>query len=262
MTALAMAGGVARAEAPGGGDLDDPKLARRLKSRIALPSAEIGGGPTTGTSIAPTVPSPDVLAAESAPGPAPAPTPGSTTTISSRPAPGPWWSGEGRTATLQLAYRRFSFVQIGATDPGSTSGAAISEPFDSLSLDLYPVSRLIRFGLSTQYGWQSGRFNSGSGDYFIAQSVSLGIQRPGPWVTPFVEGLAGAGYMRRFQFDRTIPTAYWQFGIDAGAQLFVASHGFVSAAIGYLHPVNGFAKQQSFASLYVDTWSFKLGFGL
>jgi hypothetical protein len=28
-----------------------------------------------------------------------------------------------------------------------------------------------------------------------------------------------------------------------------------------LHPVNGFAMQQKFVSVFVDTWSFKLGVG-
>jgi hypothetical protein len=121
---------------------------------------------------------------------------------------------------------------------------------------------MVRFGLSTQYGWQSGQFGTGNGDYFIAQSASLGLQSAGPVVTPFAEGFAGGGYMRRFQFDRTVPTAYWQLGFDAGANFFLGDVGYVSVALGYLHPVNGFVKETSFTSVYVDTWSLKLGIGL
>ena len=131
-----------------------------------------------------------------------------------------------------------------------------------MSLDFYPISRLVRFGLSTQYGWQSGQFGTGNGDYFIAQSASLGLQSAGPVVTPFAEAFAGGGYMRRFQFDRTVPTAYWQLGVDAGASFFLGDVGYVSVALGYLHPVNGFVKETSFTSVYVDTWSLKLGIGL
>ena len=68
--------------------------------------------------------------------------------------------------------------------------------------------------------------------------------------------------MRRLQFDRTVPTVYWQFGLDVGAEVYFARMGFVSVAIGYLRPVNGFAKLQEFTSVFADTWSFKLGIGI
>jgi hypothetical protein len=248
---------------------DDPKLARRLRSRTTL-----GGSPGSTESSLPVLaatpsrPSPPSSSSSSS---APAPASRSAApevTVSATGSPAvegaPHLDGHQslKAPWIGIGYRRFSFVQLGATDPASTSGAAAGEAFNSLSLDFYPVSGSIRFGLSTQYGWQDGRFDSGNGDYFIAESASLGIQRPGPRLTPFAEAFAGGGYMRRFQFDRTIPTAYWQFGIDAGASVFLADHGFVSLALGYLRPVNGFFKEQSFTSVYVDTWSLKLGFGL
>jgi hypothetical protein len=164
-----------------------------------------------------------------------------------------------RLRRLKLAYRRFDFVRVGAS--GSSAGTVAGEPFDSVSVDVYPLSSLVRIGLSSQYGWQSGAGLSG-GDYFAAESLSAGAQLRGGRVVPFGEAFGGIGYMRRLQFERTIPTAYWQLGVDAGAELFLASTGFVSVAIGYLRPVNGFAMQQKFASVFVDTWSFKLGIGL
>jgi hypothetical protein len=248
-----------------GDAIDDPKLARRLGSRVSA-------SPAPAVALAPAVvplsaTSPDAPAR--APELAPASLAGAPASASNPPAaelaaspsdatPQPTRSASaGRTPVLGLGYRRFSFVQLGAS--GST-GAATSEPFDSLSLDFYPISRTVRFGLSTQYGWQSGSFNSR--DYFIAQSASLGLQAPGPVVTPFAEAFAGGGYLRRFQFDTTVPTAYWQFGVDAGASFFLAEHGYFSVALGYLRPVNGFLKQQNFTSVYVDTWSLKIGFGI
>ena len=122
--------------------------------------------------------------------------------------------------------------------------------------------RAIRVGLTSAFGWQSGTFLV-AGDYFATQTVSLGLQyRDFGRVVPFAEGFAGVGYMRRLQFDRTIPTAFWQFGLDAGAEVYVARVGYVSFALGYLRPINGFAKRQQFTSVFVDTWSFKLGIGI
>jgi hypothetical protein len=157
----------------------------------------------------------------------------------------------------QLAFRRFDFVRIGAS---SGAGLAAPEAFDSLSIDVYPVSSLVRLGLSTAYGWQEGM--TSGGDYFAAETASFGAQLPMGRVVPFAEGLAGVGYLRRIQFDRSIPTVFWQLGIDVGASLYLARVGFVSVALGYLHPVNGFAKQTSFESVYTNTWSFKIGVGI
>jgi len=255
----------ARPAAAAGEDaIDDPKLARRLGSRVNLDAATPPSAATAGKPVAPPAPVATAAATPAIASGAPAVEVVGAPASAAGPvaAVPPGDAQAGRTATIGLAYRRFSFVQIGAVDSGSAAGTAASEPFDSIALDFYPISRTVRFGLSTQYGWQSGRFDSRNGDYFIAQSLSLGLQRPGPTITPFAEAFAGAGYLRRFQFDRTIPTAYWQYGVDLGANLFVAEHGYVSLALGYLRPVNGFAKMQSFTSVYVDTWSLKLGFGL
>ena len=38
--------------------------------------------------------------------------------------------------------------------------------------------------------------------------------------------------------------------------------GYLSLAIGYLRPVNGFARRQEFTTVFVDTWSFKVGVGI
>jgi hypothetical protein len=263
VTIVALAPGRA-ARAAGDDAIDDPKLARRLGSRVTLGTDGAAAPPAAASPVPTATPvAPPPSAPPGAASSAPAIDAGVTATAAPlATAPSGQAAAVGRTATFGLAYRRFSFVQVGAAAAGAAAGVAASEPFDSLALDFYPISRTVRFGLSTQYGWQSGRFNSRDGDYFIAQSVSLGVQAPGAVFTPFAEAFAGAGYLRRFQFDRTIPTAYWQFGVDLGANLFVADHGYISLALGYLRPVNGFAKMQSFTSVYVDTWSLKLGFGI
>ncbi len=262
---LASWSAVARAATPAADDIDDPKLARRLKSRTTLAAPSDAATPVAPASAPVAPPPPPTVSTDlgpSSPAASPAPTTAASADVVASPAAiaAPASREAGKTPTIGLGYRRFSFVQLGAS--GSSSGAAASEPFDSVSLDYYPISRLVRFGLSTQYGWQSGQFGGSNGDYFVAQSASLGLQAAGPVVTPFAEAFAGGGYMRRFQFDRTVPTAYWQMGFDAGASFFLGDVGYFSVALGYLHPVNGFVKETSFTSVYVDTWSLKLGIGL
>jgi hypothetical protein len=300
------AGGLARAANPDGSaivgapsalavsassDIDDPKVARRLKSRaaVALPTASAASSatplprPGAQTNPPPLAAAPvAVLPAASDPSaPVDSGKPLGAATLAASPSlPSPPISGptgedavtrkmqpgthDDSSATyvprLKLSYRRFSFVRIGASDPASTIGVAASEPFDVVSLDLYPVSSFVRFGLSTQYGAESGKL-MGGGDYFIAESSSLGAQIPGNIFTPFAEAFAGGGYMRRMQFGSSVPTAYWHYGVDVGTEIFMAKYACLSVALGYLHPVNGFTKGLSFTSVYVDTWSLKLGVG-
>jgi hypothetical protein len=248
------AAGPVRAVAPDE-DIDDPKLARRLGTRIdwISPSATPPSTPPAVAVLPPAAPAIATPAVAALPPAAPA--------IATPPAP-TLAAGEAEfepvLPRVQLAFRRFDFVQIGASESGSS--LAKSEAFDSLSLDVYPLSSLVRVGLSTAYGWQEGK--TSNGDYFASETASLGVQLKAGHVVPFAEGLAGIGYMRRFQFEHTIPTVIWQFGIDAGAALYLARVGFVSVALGYLHPVNGFLKTTTFESIYTNTWSFKIGIGL
>src|SRR4029078_1953151 len=161
---------------------------------------------------------------------------------------------------LKLGLRRFQFVRIGASN--SPDGIGEPETFNTFFVDVYPVSRTIRVGLTSAFGWQSGTWLA-NGDYFATQTVSFGAQyKDFGRIVPFAEGVAGVGYMRRLQFDRTIPTAFWQFGADVGAEVYVARGGSLSFAVGCLLPVNGFAKRQQFTSIFVDTWSFKIGIGI
>ncbi len=240
--------------------IDDPKVRRRLGTRINVP-------PPPKPVVPPAPPRRPVTAA---PPPAPAPV---------QPVPPAAPEAEAGLPTvvrpytpedegpfrptlprLKLSLRHFNFVQIGAS--GSPDGIAAREAFNNFSIDVYPVSRLVRVGLSSAFGWQSGTWLA-QGDYFATQSLSIGAQYGGLGrIVPFAEGFAGVGYMRRLQFDRTIPTAFWQFGADAGVEVYVARTGYLSFAIGYLRPVNGFAMRQQFTTVFVDTWSFKVGIGI
>jgi hypothetical protein len=240
-------GGSARA-GTSDSEIDDPKVSRRLGTRIDWPAR-----PTEGPSAAP-VPSAPVAP------PAPvAAAPVGVEPMTDEAAPRSAFVYTAPRAKLGM--RHFSFVRLGAST--ALDGRAESEAFDSVGIDVYPISSIVRVGLSTQFGWQSASGMLGtSGDYFAAQSLSLGGQWLGNRVVPFAEVFGGVGYMRRLQFDRTIPTAYFQLGVDLGAEVYFARVGFVSVALGYLRPINGFAAQQTFVTAFTDSWSFKVGIGL
>ena len=261
-------------------EIDDPKVARRLRTRDAAPApVASAASPRAMSPAAPTVSVPTAAASAPPPPANVAPRTEVPRVVEATPAalpPAIEAAGGQETLTrklpadeearssdnvprLKIGFRRFSFVRVGATD-GPQATAAASEAFNVLSLDYYPASSYVRFGLSAQYGAESGKL-MGGGDYFFAQTFSLGGQFPGRVLTPFAEAFGGAGYMRRLQFASSVPTAYWQFGVDVGTEIFMAKFADVSVALGYLHPVNGFTRGLSFTSVYVDTWSFKLGFG-
>ncbi|HZL18931.1 MAG TPA: hypothetical protein VFG23_14420 [Polyangia bacterium] len=246
--------------------IDDPKVARRLGTRIdwvsppGVATAHPGGPPAVGPG-APAVP----VAPTTGATPEPVPPAAGATPLAATPTVPPVPVGSTPSEPVfqpvlprvQLAFRRFDFVRIGASD---SNGLAASEAFDALSLDVYPMSSLVRLGLSTAYGWQAGM--TSGGDYFATETASFGPQLDFGRVVPFAEALAGIGYMRRFQFAHTVPTVFWQLGIDLGASVYFARIGFVSVALGYLRPVNGFLRTTSFETVYTNTWSFKIGIGI
>jgi len=164
----------------------------------------------------------------------------------------------------KLAYRRFGFSRMPVVETSATGSTTTTAPageaFESLSLDLYPMSSYMRVGFSSQFGWESGQFQR-TGDYFVAESATLGIQWPGRF-TPFAEALAGAGYMRRKQGTSDKPSAYWQLGIDAGVEIYFANRAYGSLALGYLRPGNLFYADKALAGIRADTFSFKIGIGI
>ena len=247
--------------------IDDPKVFRRLGTRISVPPppkpiVPIGpAAPPPAPAVTAPITKPSPPSAPGAPGsPAPEIEAAGVAAIERPYAPAVEAPFEPTLPRLKLGLRHFNFVRIGASN--SADGVAAPEAFNNLSVDVYPLSRTIRVGLTSAFGWQSGTWLA-NGDYFASQSVSVGAQyRDFGRVVPFAEGFAGVGYMRRLQFDRTIPTAFWQFGADAGLEVYMARVGYLSFAIGYLRPVNGFAMRQQFTSVFVDTWSFKIGIGI
>jgi hypothetical protein len=257
LATVAVSGAARAQEAASPGDteaIDDPKLERRLGARVELaPAADRGAAPAA-TGSAPAV---ELLVAGAPEAGAPE---RDATPVEAAPE---------RKPRLKLAYRRFSFAQLGTT---AMTTPAEDEPFDVVSLDFYPVSSTFRFGLTSQYGWQEGTFRA-NGDAFFAGGASFGLQAPGPVFTPFVEGYAAAGLLQRTKavlMQKTtagpglnsIATALGELGIDVGTEAFLARNFCLSFAVGYVHLTNGYARNNLFESFSVDTWSFKVGIGL
>lgn len=238
---------VARAqEALMGEAIDDPKLERRLGSRIEVSTGVASPVPELSAAFAPSASAPAAVETQAA-------TPGAPK--------GP----ETRIPHLKVAYRYFNLAQLG---PTARDKVGVDEPFHVLSIDFYPISSTWRLGLSTQYGWESGTFRA-NGDAFIAQSVSLGGQLPGPVFTPFFEGHAGGGLMQRMNEPSlsTKATAYGQLGVDFGTEVFMAKYAFLSFAFGYIRGANLYVRKNEDGfldteSMTVDTWTLKVGFGL
>jgi hypothetical protein len=165
----------------------------------------------------------------------------------------------------KIGYRLLPFSQIGPMG----KGVGADEIFHVVSLDLYPVSSKWRFSLSPQYGWEAGTFRKG-GDAFLALSLALGGQIPGPTFTPFFDVFLGGGFMQRMHHQGVLSTqasAYLQWGIDVGTEVFMARYAYLSFGVGYLRGSNwwvriaetGLGKPES---MTINTWCLKVGFGI
>jgi hypothetical protein len=245
----------AHAQSPGSLDIaesiDDPKLERRLGTRIELVAS---AAPAYAVPAETQLPAADVGTV------APLPRADAVAT-----PPRPAGAGTPRVPHLKIGYRWLTLAQLAA---GAVPGRGADETFHVVSLDFYPISSIWRLGLSTQYGWESGTFRA-NGDAFFAQSVSLGFQIPGQVFTPFLEGHAGAGFMQRMH-EPKLPspaTAYVQLGVDLGTEIFLARYAYLSLALGYVHASNYFAGTDpkvglAPTTLSLDTFSIKVGFGI
>ena len=166
-----------------------------------------------------------------------------------------WWNVRHDVPRFKLAYRR---VWAASPDGGDL-------PFDVAELDFYPVSRFVRFGLSAELGWGGGAY----GLWYFVTGASLGLQWP-MRVTPFVEGRFVAGILGGAFMGQSAVSWIYEGGIDTGVEIYYARRFYVSAAIGWAHPVYGGVDvaqlnqnhtvvREDFAA---DSLTFKVGLGL
>ena len=136
----------------------------------------------------------------------------------------------------------------------------------SAELDYYPVSRFVRFGIAGEVGYGGGKY----GLWYFMTGAWLGLQWP-MRVTPFLEGRFAAGIMGgSFQGQSAVSWIY-EGGIDTGIEVYVARRFYLSAAIGWAHPVYGGVDVDGAQSEPDDrgaktsrptTFTFKVGLGL
>jgi hypothetical protein len=157
---------------------------------------------------------------------------------------------------VTLAYRRFTTAGLEGTPLD----------FNAFELDYYPVSNFIRFGLDTEVG--AGTAYSA---WYATVGAVLGLQYP--WrVTPFLEGRFTAGLIGASYMGQSAVSYLYVGGIEAGAAVYIASRFYLTASLGWAHPVFSgidvdYVKahpmldpaRKDFSS---DTFTFKVGLGL
>ncbi|MGZ3439985.1 MAG: hypothetical protein ACXVDD_10725 [Polyangia bacterium] len=166
-----------------------------------------------------------------------------------------WWRTEHDVPRFKLAYRR---VWAASPDGGDL-------PFDVAELDFYPVSKFVRFGLAGEVGYGGGAY----GLWYFTTGASLGLQWP-MRVTPFLEGRFAAGIVGGTFMGQSAVSWIYEGGIDTGIEVYYVRRFYVSAAIGWAHPVYGGVDvaqlnqnhtvvRENFAT---DSFTFKIGLGL
>jgi hypothetical protein len=166
-----------------------------------------------------------------------------------------WWRTTHDVPRFKLAYRR---AWVAAPEGPDL-------PFDIAELDFYPVSTFVRFGLAAEIGYGGGDY----GLWYFVTGASLGLQWP-MRVTPFLEGRFVAGLMGASYMGQAALSWVYEGGIDTGIEVYYARRFYVSAAIGWAHPVYGgvdvaqlnqnhVVVRQDFAT---DSFTFKIGLGL
>jgi hypothetical protein len=160
---------------------------------------------------------------------------------------------------LQLSWRHFDIGRAGEAVPGNAS-------MQSVSLEWFPISSYVRLGLATEYAREAS--DRPQKDWYLGEFFSFGLQRPG-LVTPFVDAQVGGAYLRRFVVEQEQPTFLWAFGIDGGLAVHVAGSFYLSASVGWFHPVWLLIStdvlsggKDLFKQVYADTLAFKVGMGL
>src|SRR5689334_23073781 len=165
-----------------------------------------------------------------------------------------WWKTDHDVPRFKLAYRRLRIA--------APAGAGL--PFDGVALDCYPLSRFVRLGLQAEFGWGGGDY----GLWYTVTGLALGLQWP-MRVTPFLEGRFVAGLVGGSFDGQSAVSWMYQGGIETGVEVYYASRFYVTAAIGWAHPVYGGVDvaalkqnvivRKDFAT---DSITFKVGLGL
>jgi hypothetical protein len=166
-----------------------------------------------------------------------------------------WWRAPHPVPRFKLSYRR---VWAAAPEGGDLA-------FDAAEVDFYPVSRFVRFGVAGELGWGGGPY----GLWYFVTGATLGLQWP-MRVTPFLEGRFVAGLLGGSFTGQSAVSWMYQGGVDTGIEVYYARRFYVSAAIGWTHPVYGGVDVAQLnenrvvvrKDFQADSFTFKIGLGL
>jgi hypothetical protein len=123
---------------------------------------------------------------------------------------------------FKLGYR---YLQLASLNGGTV-------PAHAATLDFYPLSNLIRFGLSTEAGFT----NDAYGMWYLAEGASLGLQWPAR-VTPFIDGRFIAGLIAGTVLGHSAVSYLYGGGVEAGVEVYYARRFYVTIALGWMHPI-------------------------
>ena len=163
---------------------------------------------------------------------------------------------------LKVSYRSLSMANLDRT----------AMHFDAGQLDIYAMSRRwVRIGIEAEGGAGKATLSGYStGIYYGALGLTAGIQYP--WrVTPFVEGRFAGGVLGGNFMNTTVVTYAYMGGIDAGIELYTFGRLYVTASVGWVHPVYhaiDYAAARAtpasikFVDIASDAFTFKVGFGI
>jgi hypothetical protein len=223
--------------------------------------------PTPAVPIASASPSTQPTQATQALAPAaPAGTPGTASAAGNLGISEPYqlqsfWLRDDDSATpgVLFSWRSFAAVPIGAVPlPGHATPSA--QHFDVFAAELYPVSNILRAGLTSEIGFASNDSAGSHGDFFLAEAGSAGVQWP-MRVTPYVEGSLGLGFLRRSLYNQDILTLLYTGGVDVGVAARLVGKATVAASIGWLRPVYHVAAGSGHINIYTDAFTFRLAIG-
>lgn len=167
------------------------------------------------------------------------------------------WQDLHGVPRVKLAYRRL-------TTAGLQNDTI---DFNAVELDYYPSSAYFRFGLQTTLGFGANPYSS----WLFTVGATMGLQVP--WrVTPFVEGRFAAGLIGATFMGQNAISYIYAGGVEGGVELYLAGRFYLTASMGWAHPVfSGIdvasvranpllnPQRKDFAA---DTLTFKVGLGL
>jgi hypothetical protein len=179
-----------------------------------------------------------------------APPPDEEPALARPPAPGTsgFFRRAERGPRLKVGYRTFSVAEMGDR----------SARYHCFDAHYYIFSGLFRAAT----GFEGSYEDTPRSSFILALNLAAGVQYPSR-ITPFLDFIFGAGAYRRDIVETDLVGFTYQFGIEAGTEVFIAGGVFVSAALGWRRQTfrYGGNDQVETVLVYFDSLTVKVGLG-